>query len=215
MPRLLSRNAEGVKGSSDAAEDAAIVRQAQRGDEAAFTRLVEKYQSRVVGLAYSVVRNPEDALDVAQEAFIRVHRKLKGFRGKSSFYTWLYRVTVNLAIDRDRKRKRHPTESLEGIEERITDTAEPVFPDDGPSPRDLAADGELSVLVNDAIDSLPSRHRTVVLLREVQGLSYNEIAEVVGCSVGTVMSRLHYARQRLKERIRPYLESGLQERADA
>lgn len=215
MPRLLNRKSREFKGSPEAQEDAALVERSQQGDEEAFTQLVQKYQSRVVHLAYSVVRDVEDAVDVAQEAFIKVHRNLKGFRGKSSFYTWLYRVTINLAIDRGRKRKRHPTESLDAIQERSTDAAEPVFPDEGPLPREAAADTELSALVDQAIESLPSRHRTVVLLRDVQGLSYQEIAEVVGCSLGTVMSRLHYARQKLKERLRPFLGPEYQEEAES
>lgn len=215
MPRLLNRKSRKFNDSVAAEEDAALVQRSREGDEEAFTRLVQKYQTRVVGVAYSVVRDAEDAVDVAQEAFIKVHRNLKGFRGKSSFYTWLYRVTINLAIDRDRKRKRRRTESLEAIQERSTDTGEPVFPDEGPSPHEVAADGELSALVNEAIDSLPPRHRTVVLLRDVQGLSYQEIADVAGCSLGTVMSRLHYARRKLKERIRPFLGPGYQEEAES
>jgi RNA polymerase sigma-70 factor (ECF subfamily) len=214
MPPLLNRKSSKIKGSSDVQEDEALVRRCQQGDEEAFTRIVERYQTRVVGLAYSVVRNPDDAMDVAQEAFLKVHRNLRGFRGKSSFYTWLYRVTVNLAIDRDRKRKRRRLESLEAIQERSTEAGGPVFPDEGPSPKEVAADGELEELVNEAIDSLSPRHRTVVLLRDVQGLSYQEIAEVVGCSLGTVMSRLHYARQKLKEKLRPLLGPEFQEEAE-
>jgi len=205
MPNLLSRRSRKTQDSTSAREDTSLVERVKAGDEQAFTELVRKYQGRVVGLAYSVVRNTEDALDVAQETFIKAHRNIRGFRGKSSFYTWLYRITVNMAIDRDRKRKRRPTHSLEAMEERATESGEPIFPDEGESPHESAADGELESLVNEAIDTLSPRHREVVLLREVQGLSYEEIADVVGCSVGTVMSRLHYARKNLKERIRPYL----------
>jgi len=205
MARLLNRKPRKIRESRADRDDGELIRRCVEGDDEAFAQLVRKYERRVVGLAYSVVRDPQDAMDVAQEAFIKVHRTLRGFRGKSAFYTWLYRVTVNLAIDRDRKRKRQPTESLEASQERTTDSAEPVFPDDGPTPHQATADGELGELVNRAIDSLSPRHRAVVLLRDVQGLSYQEIAEVVGCSLGTVMSRLHYARRNLQEMIRPYL----------
>lgn len=210
MQRLLIRQRGTTKGPDPDREDSALVSRCQEGDEEAFSELVRKYQTRVVGIAFSVVRDADEAVDVAQEAFIKVHRSLRGFRGKSSFYTWLYRITVNLAIDRDRKRKRQPTESLEAIEERSS-TGEAVFAGSEPSPHEVAADGEMSEIVNRAIESLSSRHRTVILLRDVQGLSYQEIAEVVGCSLGTVMSRLHYARQYLKEKVRPYLGQGLQE----
>jgi RNA polymerase sigma-70 factor (ECF subfamily) len=205
MRRLLNRKTRETEDSSSTRADLTLVDRAQEGDDEAFEELVRKYQTRVVGLAYSVVRNADDALDVAQETFIKAHRNLKGFKGKSSFYTWIYRITVNMAIDRDRKRKRRPTHSLEAIEERTTESAEPIFPDERESPHESAADSEMESMVNEAIDALSARHREVVLLREIQGMSYEEIAEVVGCSVGTVMSRLHYARKNLKDRIRPFL----------
>ena len=185
--------------------DQVWVEACRKGDREAFGRLIEKYRERIINVAYSVLRDRDEAMDVSQEAFLRVHQRLGGFRGKSSFYTWLYRLTVNLAIDRQRKRKRRPAESLESIQERAREDQDSIFPDRKPGPREIASDMELAERINQAIDRLPPKHRKVILLREVQGLSYQEVADIVGCSLGTVMSRLHYARENLRKTLGPYI----------
>lgn len=185
--------------------DAELVRRTLRGDHEAYRSLVDAYQSKVYGIAYGVVHNREDALDVAQEAFIKAFNKLRSFRGSSSFYTWLYRITVNLAIDHARK-KRH----MVGVEfdDRILDEAPPEGPArtgrDG-NPLETLKREELNEMIMRAIMELPEEQRATVVLRELEDLSYAEIAAVLGCSIGTVMSRLHYGRRKLRDKLSGYL----------
>lgn len=195
----------------DKRTDEKLVEAAQKGDSAAFEVLVRRYQSRVVSIAFSVLRNSEDAADVAQEVFLRVYRKLGGFCGKSRFYTWLFRITVNMSIDRSRSRQRKRAESLDQEDQETGENRFARIPDSDLDPREAGADSELERKIHEAIDELSPKHRQVVLLRDVQGLSYQEIAQVVRCSLGTVMSRLHYAREKLKEKVRPLLPSEAEE----
>jgi RNA polymerase sigma-70 factor (ECF subfamily) len=186
--------------------DEELVRRSEGGDSSAFRLLVERYQQRVVHIALSVLRDPDESLDVAQDAFLKVFRNLSRFQGKSSFYTWLYRITFNLAIDRTRSRKRRKAISLDAISDESSEQQPLDVPDGSAGPGQVAGEKELEERINQAIDRLPPKHRQAVLLREIEGLSYQEIAEVAGCSVGTVMSRLHYAREKLKEKIRSYVD---------
>jgi RNA polymerase sigma-70 factor (ECF subfamily) len=139
-----------------------------------------------------LLRNREDALEVAQEAFFRAYRKIKSFQGGSSFYTWLYRIAVNMAIDSQRRQKRNPLdfrETMDGLFEERNEVARDPFSD--------VHDRELREKLVSAINDLTPEHRAVIILRTVEGLSYKDIGEILGCSEGTVMSRLHYARKRL------------------
>lgn len=189
--------------------DADLVARAQAGEVDAFRQLVERYQQRVFILALSVMGNHEDARDVIQEAFLKAYKKLSSFRGQSSFYTWLYRIVFNLAIDEKRKRYRTlemsvgETSSLDasayGNEDKSVGTSL-ISPSSNPEHEFHRA--ELRQHLQQGIQSLSPDHRAVILLREVDGLSYDEISKVVGCNKGTVMSRLHHARKRLQKYLR-------------
>jgi len=184
------------------------VRACQAGDRGAFDDLVERYKDIVYAVAYRFAREPEQALDLAQDVFVRAYRGIKSFRGKSSFSTWLYRVAINTCIDYTRKRSRSVDSKT--VPEEVVEYAgaEPldIVPPRGPDAQLLA--GELGEQIGKAIEALPPYHRSVFVLYEIEGLSYREIAEVVGCSIGTVMSRLHYARKKLRTMLAPYVERG-------
>jgi RNA polymerase sigma-70 factor (ECF subfamily) len=190
-------------GKTDRDEDRALVGRAQAGDLAAFERLVEKYQARVHRLAYQVLRDKEEAWDCAQEAFTRAYQSLSAFRGQSAFYTWLFRITVNVATDRYRSRAaRARAFGAESVpEEEWARTAA----DPGESPDQRAARVEQRRRIIDALDRLPAPARTIIMLSDIEGLSYREIADVLNCPIGTVMSRLHNARRRLRGVLGPLL----------
>ncbi|HNT34205.1 MAG TPA: sigma-70 family RNA polymerase sigma factor [bacterium] len=184
-------------------EDEILISRFLGGDTSAFDALVRKYRDRVIHIAYRVVQDQDEAVDVSQEVFVKVFRSLNRFSGKSSFYTWLYRIATNLAIDHRRRSKR----ILEFRDELKTDDDESetqlvakVF-----DPRDKAIDEQLEKHIHEEINELPEHHRMVVLLRDVEDYSYAEIAEILGCSIGTVMSRLHYAREKLQKKLQKYL----------
>jgi RNA polymerase sigma-70 factor (ECF subfamily) len=184
------------------------VRDAQAGDREAFDYLVERHKDIVYAVAYRFAKDPDLALDLSQNAFIRAYRGIKSFRGKSSFSTWLYRITMNTCIDYTRKRARS-VDSL-AVPEEVAEYAgsEPIV---ASLPREPGADAlssELGEQIQKAVDLLPEYHKSVFVLYEIEGLSYKEIADVVGCSIGTVMSRLHYARKKLRVMLAPYVQGG-------
>jgi RNA polymerase sigma-70 factor (ECF subfamily) len=179
--------------------DLELLKAVLNGDGTAYRGLVEKYQTRVYAMVYGMVRNREDARDLTQDAFVKAYRNLDSFRLESSFYTWLYRIAMNLAIDFVRKRRRRETGGFdEGIATRDDDggIAE-VHHEDGPS-RQLERK-QLFGKIMDAMEQLPEDQRQVILLRELEGLQYKEIADVMGIPEGTVMSRLFYARKKLQK----------------
>jgi RNA polymerase sigma-70 factor, ECF subfamily len=197
--------------------DDELVAQSRAGDERAFRALVEKYQRRAYGIALGILRNPEDAMDASQNAFIKVFRNLHGFKGDSSFYTWLYRIVVNVCIDHCRKHgKMKPVEYDETFRRR--DEAAVVVPLSGNTkpmhPGAKFENDELRAQLNKALGELSENHRSIIVLREVEGLSYEEIAEVMDCHLGTVMSRLHHARKNLQKALKPYLEASDSHLAD-
>ncbi len=191
-----------------ATEDLELVERSRAGDQEAFSRLVTKYEKRIYHLAYGMLGNRDNALDVTQEAFIKAYRALQGFRGGGGFHTWLYRITYNQAIDFIRKEGRRT--HVEFDETYVTGTAEYVQASLSPefNPGKSVAQKELSRVVMDAIQRLPEHHRAVIVLREVEGHSYQEIARILKIRKGTVMSRLHYARQQLQADLTPYIEEG-------
>ena len=164
----------------------ALVASAARGDERAFEALVRRYQARTLAIAIGIVRDADDARDVCQEAWIKVHRALPSFDGRSRFFTWLYRIVTNLAIDFLRRHRK--TSELDEATMAADERSDPA--------RRLAARQE-GRLVCAALDAMSPLHRSTLVLREVEGLSYAEIAETLGCPIGTVMSRLFHARQKL------------------
>jgi len=182
--------------------DGELVRDCRHGNKEAFKELVERYQRKVVAVALGMVHNREDAIEIAQETFVKAYENLAKFKGESSFYTWLYRIVVNRAIDFQRRERRHPTVALEdrvGAGEAYEDTLKEERPTD---PFHETQAREIGDRVNEAINELTPDHKAVILLREVEGLSYEEISRVMQCSKGTVMSRLHYARKKLQKKLK-------------
>lgn len=179
------------------ASDRELVERCQRGLLDAYEPLVNRYRDKVYALAYSMLRNEDDAADIAQEAFVRAWQAIGRFKKNASFYTWLYRITANLCIDFVRKRDRRPTVLFEEAVDPDADADLHVPPSNKQMPTDEAQRKELREQIDVALLELSPEHRTVILLREYEGLEYAEIAKVVGCSIGTVMSRLHYARKNL------------------
>jgi len=184
------------------------VRASQAGDRGAFDELVDRYKEIVFSVAYRFARDPDLAMDLAQDVFIRAYRGIKSFQGKSSFSTWLYRIAVNTCIDYTRRRSRSIDPLT--VPEEVADYAdsEPTAGEPAVGPDGLALASELGEQIQAAIDALPSYHKAVFVLYEIKGLSYKEIAETVGCSIGTVMSRLHYARKKLRAMLEPYVDAG-------
>jgi len=185
--------------------DDEIVRRAQAGDHDAFRMLVERYQGRAYGLALRVLRDEEQAKDAVQDAFLKVYRSLDRFEGRAGFYTWLYRIVMNQCLDRKRRDKSDREvewndESAAGVLNASESAASPAGRDADREAPDVAIErSEIRQAVARAIDALPEDARRTIQLREIDGLSYKEIAEAMGIPKGTVMSRLHYARQRLRE----------------
>ncbi len=183
---------------ADAFDDRTLVLAVLDGDQGAYRDLVERYQSRIFAVAYGLLHNAEDAREVTQEAFIKAYNNLKGFRLDSSFYTWLYRITVNLGIDL--RRRAYRNREMELDEARITpDQAHHTGPRPLETPGRSLERKRLGGRIQAAIDQLPDEQKRAIVLREVQGLSYKEIAEAMDCAEGTVMSRLFYARKKLQE----------------
>jgi RNA polymerase sigma-70 factor (ECF subfamily) len=178
-------------------DDREAVRRVQAGDTEAFEPLVEKYKRKVFRLAYQVLRDQEEALDVGQEAFVKAFRALPAFKGDSAFYTWLFRITMNVALDRKRQRATR-AKSL-GAEDVPPEEWERTAASTDPDPEDMATGAERRERIRKGLDSLSEHHRTIIILSDIEGLQYREIAEVLGIPMGTVMSRLHHARKRLRE----------------
>ena len=192
----------------EAVED--LVERAKAGDRPAFGQLVEVYQDKIYGYVSRMLGDPDEAEDVAQETFVRAYRSLPHFRGAASFHTWLYRIASNLAIDVARRNRRQstgnfsldePLESEEGDYER-------EIADESGSPEQLAAQREMQELVRQAVAELPEKLRAVVVLYELQGESYEDIAEILGCPLGTVKSRLFNARSQLKDMLEQLVDVG-------
>ena len=183
--------------------DALLVRQAQAGSRAAFDMLVLKYQRRVERLLSRSVRDPADVADLCQETFLAAYRALPAFRGDSAFYTWLYRIAIN-AAQRHRGRQR-PVDSLDDDEGTFGTGATPT---DHATPEALLASRQLALGLNEAVDALAEDQRRALLLREVDGLSYDEIADLMDCPPGTVRSRIFRAREAIAARLRPLLGGG-------
>jgi RNA polymerase sigma-70 factor (ECF subfamily) len=179
-----------------AASDEQLVEAAREGDMAAFEELVARHRDRVYARALTMLRNEDEALELAQEAWVKSWQRLGQFEGGSSFGTWLVRIVINLCLDQLRKRRRHPTESLElvGLESGAFERQLPAV---AASPTESMERAELRQRINAAIEQLSPDHRTVLVLHEFEEMAYKEIAKTIGCSIGTVMSRLFYARRRM------------------
>src|SRR4051812_47403114 len=177
-------------------QDRRLIVRAQAGEAGAFRLLVERHQRRVFAIALGLVRDEQDAREIAQEAFLRVHKGLPEFHGGSSFFTWLYRIVTNLSIDLMRKPSRREAELHFALE--ADDGESPVLPASDADPFDVVRRGQLSLRIHAALEQLPPYHRGVILMREVEGMSYEEMAEAMQVSKGTIMSRLFHARKKLQ-----------------
>ena len=178
--------------ASEQSEDLGLIRRSQAGDAEAFGEIVTKYRGKIYTILYGIVRNENDAWDLAQDGFLRAWRLIHKFEGRSSFYTWLYSLTVNLAIESLRRKGRCAEVELDD-----------AIPCSLPSPRANYRRAEIRQHINAALSQLSPEHRVVIILKEIEGLQYHEIAETLHLSVGTVMSRLFYGRKKLQSLLRP------------
>ena len=188
------------------AQDVELVKAARQGDMRAYDQLVQRYQERIYATVYHMTSNHEDANDLAQDTFIKAYSALKSFKGDSSFYTWVYRIAVNKTINFLKQRKNKVSLSLNDLDFNVENNPELVaFVSDKTPRRDIAL-SELQEKLNVALQKLSDVHRMVVTLHDVQGLSHEEIATIMDCNVGTVRSRLFYARQQLQAYLSDYLK---------
>lgn len=186
-------------------EDQLLVERSKKGDRDAFEHLVQLYENKVYTIAYRLMGNHADAADLAQESFIKIYQALPNFRGDSSFSTWIYHITVNVCRDELRKRQRRPTVSLdEPTGDGNNNTYE--IRSTAPGPEEMLDRSETQAMIQQCLDNLSDDYRTILVMREIQELAYEEIAEILGCSLGTVKSRLSRARQALKEKISKQME---------
>lgn len=186
--------------------DIDLVRRAQEEDESAFEQLVDKYKKKVYYIAYQMTGNHTDADDVAQETFLRAYRGIRDFKGDSNFYTWLYRILINCCMDCLRKRRKRAgdLELNEAID--LSERAQAaVLPMSGESALLSAERNELKNAIREALSALSPKHRMAVVLHDMDGMPHDAIAQIMGCSVGTVRSRLHYARLKMQQKLRKFL----------
>jgi RNA polymerase sigma-70 factor (ECF subfamily) len=194
----------GARGGANGVSDLALIRRVQQGDRSAFDLLVAKYQHKILNLVMRYVKDPSEALDVAQEAFLKAYRAAPSFRGESAFYTWLYRIAINTAKNYLVAARRRPA----AVDVDFADTEQfetLTKQSDIDTPERLALTEEIGAAVEAAIQELPEELRTAILLREIEGMSYEEIAATMECPVGTVRSRIFRAREAIEERLRPLM----------
>jgi RNA polymerase sigma-70 factor (ECF subfamily) len=183
-----------------------LVRNAQQGDVRAFEELVNRYHGKIYGLTYNMTSNREDAEDLTQEVFVKAFEALPRFKGKSSFYTWLYRIAVNKTINYRKKRNRKRALSLDQFDQDIkTDDVYHDLTSKGSPLRNISLT-ELQEKLNEALQNLSEKHRIVVVMHDMQGIPHDEIAKVVGASVGTVRSRLFYARRQMQAELTEFVK---------
>jgi RNA polymerase sigma-70 factor (ECF subfamily) len=176
--------------------DAALVKAAQKGRTEPFEELVARHRDKIFARAYSMMRNEDGAMDLAQEAWVKGWQRLKQFQGEASFVTWMTRIVINLCLDQLRKQKRNRADSIEQLEEELGGV-ERQMPIVNPNPTERLERGELRQRIDRALGQLSEEHRTVLVLHEFEELEYKEIAKKMKCSIGTVMSRLFYARRKM------------------
>ena len=179
-----------------AVQDAELVREAQKGRMGAFEELVVRHRDKIYARAFSMMRNEEEAIDLSQEAWVKAWQRLDQFHGESSFTTWMTRIAINLCLDQLRKQKRQRAESIEELDEE-SGGVERQMPAVIVNPTERLERGELRARIDQALGQLSYEHRTVLVLHEFEEMEYKEIAKTMGCSIGTVMSRLFYARRKL------------------
>jgi RNA polymerase sigma-70 factor (ECF subfamily) len=185
-----------------------LVKRCQVGDTGAFDELVTRYRTRVFSMIYNMVHSEQDAWDLAQDSFVKAWKSIKRFRGRSSFYTWLYRIVMNVTIDWVRKKqvKAGAAEFNDATQLKEIDPASRTVPKADALPYETMERGEIRARIDQAIAQLTPEHRAVILMKEIEEMQYHEIAEALGCSIGTVMSRLFYARKKLQNLLRDVYE---------
>lgn len=193
-----------------ATDDLTLVKRVRSGDQRAFKLLVERYQRKVYAVALGMLKDKEEAMDVSQEAFVKVYKYLDHFKGDASFYTWLYRITVNICIDIIRKRAGAGGEAVEFDETLPMDVSEAnigaLGSRLGTNPQKSALRRELAEKIQEALAAVPEKHRAILLLREVEGMSYEDLSRTLDIPKGTVMSRLFHARAKVQKILSQYLE---------
>ena len=193
-----------------ATDDLTLVKRVRDGDQRAFKLLVERYQRKVYAVALGMLKDKEEAMDVSQEAFVKVYKYLDHFKGDASFYTWLYRITVNICIDIIRKRAGAGGEAVEFDETMPMDVSEAnigaLGSRLGTNPQKSALRRELAEKIQEALAAVPEKHRAILLLREVEGMSYEDLSRTLDIPKGTVMSRLFHARAKVQKILSQYLE---------
>ncbi|MDQ2919393.1 MAG: sigma-70 family RNA polymerase sigma factor [Verrucomicrobiota bacterium] len=189
--------------------DQDLVQLCQKGDADAFDQLVGRYRTRVFGMIYNMVHNEQDAWDLAQDSFLKAWKSIARFRGQSSFYTWMYRIVMNVTIDWLRKKqvKGSGAEFNDEVQLREIDPASRTVPKADALPHERMVHGEIKTRIDQAIAQLSPEHRAVILMKEIEDMQYHEIAEALDCSTGTVMSRLFYARKKLQNTLRDVYEN--------
>jgi RNA polymerase sigma-70 factor (ECF subfamily) len=187
-----------------AGSDQVLVRRVQQGERSAFDLLVAKYQHKILNLIMRYVKDPSEAMDVAQEAFIKAYRAIPSFRGDSAFYTWLYRIAINTAKNHLVAARRRPTGFDADLSESENFESFSALRDID-SPEHLVLTQEIGEMITRAVDELPEELRTAILLREIEGLSYEEIAEAMDCPIGTVRSRIFRAREAIDKMLQPLM----------
>lgn len=185
--------------------DQALVEKVQRGDKRAFDLLVKKYQHRIMNVLSRYLNNPDDVLDITQEAFIKAYRALPTFRGDSAFYTWLYRIAINTAKNHLVSQSRRPTQGLvDNQEAEQFDSADLLR--ENATPERLLQKEQVQQVISKAFEDLPDDLRTAISLRELEGMSYEEIADAMDCPIGTVRSRIFRAREAIDKKLEPLLK---------
>ncbi len=176
-----------------------LLKNAQKGDIEAFEKLIEKHQKMVYNIAFRMMGNREDAYDMSQEVFIRVFNAIGRFKGNAAFSTWIYRITKNVCLDEHRKRKNKNTLSIDKELEGEQGSIQRQLRDDSPSPEEIFEKKAMKKTIQEAINNLPDQHKIVIILRDIKGFSYQEIAKIIECPEGTVKSRINRARKALKD----------------
>jgi RNA polymerase sigma-70 factor (ECF subfamily) len=185
-----------------------LVKRCQAGDTEAFDELVARYRTRVFSMIYNMVHSEQDAWDLAQDSFVKAWKSIRRFRGRSSFYTWLYRIVMNVTIDWVRKKQVKPAaEFNDATQLKEIDPASKTVPKADALPYETMERSEIRERIDQAVAQLTPEHRAVILMKEIEEMQYHEIAEALGCSIGTVMSRLFYARKKLQNLLRDVYEN--------
>ncbi len=185
-----------------------LVKRCQAGDTEAFDELVTRYRTRIFGMIYNMVHSEQDAWDLAQDSFVKAWKSIKRFRGHSSFYTWIYRIVMNVTIDWLRKKQvKGGSEFDDAIHLKEIDPASKTLPKADALPYEKMEQSEIRGRIDNAIAQLSPEHRAVILMKEIEEMQYHEIAETLGCSIGTVMSRLFYARKKLQNLLKDVYEN--------